>query len=130
MNTNTNERNLAAHLSELAEETSTLFRKEVELARVEVSQGLNEMKKGAALVGSSGAVAYAGALFVLGGVTLFIAKFIPIWVAALLVGLAAMGIGYALFASGKKEMRPDHLVPRRTLRTVKETPSSLMERPA
>jgi hypothetical protein len=123
-------RSLATHLSELADETTTLFRSEIELARAEIQEGVDEMKKGLVLVGSSGAVMYAGGLLVLAAVTLFIAKFIPLWGSALLVGIATLGAGYAMFTSGKKDVSPDNLVPRRTIRTVRETPPSLMEQPA
>lgn len=113
------EGNLAAHLSELAEEASTLFRKEIELARCEVKDGVNEMKRGVAWVGSSGAVMYAGALFLLGAVTLFLHRFMPLDLSAFLVGVATVGAGYAMFARGKKDIHPEHLAPRRTLRSMK-----------
>jgi hypothetical protein len=119
------ERNLSVHLSELADEASTLFRKEIELARLEVKAGVDDMKRGATWIGSSGAVLYAGALFVLGAVTVFIARFLPLDAAALIVGLATLAAGYAMYARGKKDIHPEALVPRRTLRSVKETPSSL-----
>jgi hypothetical protein len=122
-------RSLAAHLSELADETTTLFRSELELARAEMKEGVDEMKNGLVWIGSSGAVMYAGGLLVLAAVTLFIAKFIPLWGSALLVGIATLGAGYAMFARGKKDMKAENLVPRRTIRTVRETPS-LMEQPA
>jgi hypothetical protein len=113
------EGHLAAHLTELAAEASTLFRKEIELARCEVKEGVSEMKRGVAWVGSSGAVMYAGALFLLGALTLFLNRFLPLDASALLVGLATVGAGYALFVRGKKEIHPEHLAPRRTLRSMK-----------
>lgn len=122
-------RSLVNHLSELADETTTLFRKEIQLARAEIEEGLDTTKKGAVSVASSGAVMYAGAIFILGAVTLFVASFIPLWLSALIVGVVTLGIGYAMYASGKKKMKPQELVPRRTIRTLKETPG-LVERHA
>lgn len=113
------ERNLVAHLSELAEETSTLFRKEIELARVEVKDGVNEMKRGITWIGSSGAVMYAGALFLLAAVALFLSRVMPLDAACLLVGAATVGAGYAMYARGKKDIHPEHLAPRRTIQSVK-----------
>jgi hypothetical protein len=113
------EGNLAAHLSELADEASTLFRKEIELARCEVKEGVNEMKRGVAWVGSSGAVMYAGALFLLGALALWLNRWLPIDASLLLVGLATAGAGYAMFVRGKKEIHPEHLAPRRTLRSMR-----------
>lgn len=113
------EGNLAAHLSELADEASTLFRKEIELARCEVREGVNEMKRGVTWIGSSGAVMYAGALLLLGAITLFLNRFLPLDASALLVGVATVGAGYAMYARGKKEIHPEHLAPRRTIRSMK-----------
>lgn len=126
------EGNLAAHLSELAEEASTLFRKEIELARCEVKEGVSEMKRGVTWIGTSGAVMYAGALFVLAAVTLFLARFLPLDASALLVGLASGGAGYAMYLRGKREIHPDHLTPRRALRSMKSLKrgASLTERTA
>jgi hypothetical protein len=122
-------RSLADHLSELADEASLLFRKEIQLARVELQEGLDEMKRGITWVGSAAAVMYAGGLFLLGGITLFVARFIPLWGSALIVGAVTLIAGYLMFARGKESVKPRDLVPRRTIRTVKETPS-MMERPA
>lgn len=113
------EGNLAAHLSELADEASTLFRKEIELARCEVKEGVSEMKRGVTWIGTSGVVMHAGALFLLAAVTLFLSRFLPLDASALLVGLATAGAGYAMYARGKKDIHPEHLAPRRTLRSMK-----------
>lgn len=122
-------RSLAKHLSELAEEATTLFRKEVELARSEVKESIAELKRGVTLVGSAGAVAYAGGLLVLGAITIFLGQFMELYLSALIVGVVTLGVAYFMYARGKEEVRPKNLVPRRAFRSVKETPS-MVERPA
>lgn len=122
-------RSLANHLSELANETTTLIRKEVQLARAEFQAGLDTTKTGAAMLASAGAVMYAGGIFILGAVTVLIASYIPLWVSALAVGVVTLGIGFAMYARGKKKMRPTEMVPRRSFRALKET-AGLMERHA
>jgi hypothetical protein len=123
-------RSLAAHLSELADETTTLFRKEIELARAEINENVHKLQKGAVWMGSSGAVLYAGALLMLAAVTLFVAKFIPLWLSAFLVGGLTLGAGYAMFARGKKDVKDTDLVPHRTVRSVREAKTLAVEQPA
>lgn len=123
-------RSLATHLSELADETSTLFRKEIELARAEMNEKLVELKRGAVWLGTSGPILYAGALLMLSAVTLFIAKFIPLWLSAFIVGGLTLGAGYAMFARGKADVQGKNLVPHRTVRSVREVKSLAVEQPA
>jgi len=122
-------RSLVTHLSELAEEASTLLKKELQLARVEVKEGMEHLKGGLMSVAASGAVLYAGALFALAGITLLLARAIPLWGASLLVGAALLVAGYLVYSRGKENVKPDELVPRRAIRTLKETPK-MMEKPA
>lgn len=121
---------LATHLSELADETSTLFRKEIELARAEVKESVHRLQRGAVFMGTSGAVLYAGALLMLAAVTLLVAKFIPLWLSAFLVGGLTLGAGYAMFARGKKDVKDTDLVPHRAVRSVREVKTLAVEQPA
>lgn len=123
-------RSLASHLTELADETSTLFRKELELARAEMNEKVQDLKKGVTWIGTSGAVLYAGALLVLGAIALFVAQFIPLWLSAFLVGGVTLGAGYAMFARGKSDVQGKNLVPHRTVRSVREAKNLAVEQPA
>ncbi len=50
----------------------------------------------------AGALLYAGVLALVAALVLFVLKFVAPWVAALLVGVAVLGLGYALFRIGEK----------------------------
>ena len=66
------ERSLGELFSELAGETATLVRKEVQLAKVELGQKAAQVGKEVAFIGLGGAVAYAGFLAVLAAVILLV----------------------------------------------------------
>lgn len=118
---------ITKHFAELADETTTLFRKEVELARAEISENLKQAQKGMAMLATSGAVLFAGMLVVLAAVTFFIGVWLPLWLSALIVGVGTLLAGWALYSRGKDDVKPREMVPRRTIHSVRETRNLAME---
>jgi len=114
------ERSLGELFAELASETSTLVRQEVELAKTEMSQKVAEVGKDAGLIGVGGAIAYAGFLAVVAAIILGLGLLIPLWLSALIVGLVVGGIGYVLLQQGLSALKRADLKPRQTIETLKE----------
>jgi hypothetical protein len=114
------DRSLGELFAELARETSTLVRHEVDLAKTELSQKASQVGKDAGLVGAGGAVAYAGLLALIAGVILGLGTFIPLWLSAMLVGLIVAGIGYVIVQRGREGLKRADLAPRQTIETLKE----------
>src|SRR5437868_7760517 len=77
------ERSIVELFSELANETTTLVRQEVQLAKIELSQKAAQVGKEVGFIGLGGAVGYAGFLAVLAALILVIGQFIPVWLSAL-----------------------------------------------
>ena len=108
-------------VKQLTQQTSTLVRQEVDLAKAELSQ---KAKAGGAAAGMFGGAAFAG-LLAAGTFTAFLilvlAEAMPAWVAALVITLVYAGAAAALVTQGRKrvkEMAPP--VPEQTIETVKE----------
>lgn len=114
------QRSLGELFSELSQEASTLFRQEVQLAKVELSQKASKMGKEAAFIGAGGAIAYAGFLALIAAAIFGFAEFMPIWLSALLVGVVVAGIGYVLMQKGISALKEINPAPRRTIETLKE----------
>lgn len=114
------ERSLGDLFSELTRETSTLVRKEIELAKTEMTDKATKAGKNVASLAIGGAVAYAGALAIIAGVILLLGNAIPLWVSALIVGLVVAGIGYFLIQKGLTALKNLDMVPRQTIETLKE----------
>lgn len=115
------EKTLGELLGQLSQETATLVRQEVELAKAELS---HKAKAGGAAAGMFGGAAFA-ALLAAATFTAFLilvlAELMPAWVAALLITLVYAGAAAFLALRGKeraKEMAPP--VPEQTVETVKE----------
>jgi len=114
------ERSLGDLFSELTRETSVLVRKEIELAKTEMTDKAGKVGKNVASLAIGGAVAYAGALALIAGVILLLGTAIPLWVSALIVGLVVAGVGYFLIQKGLTALKQIDVVPRQTIETLKE----------
>lgn len=114
------DRSLGELFSELVQETSTLVRQEVNLAKTEVSQKASRAGKHIGTLAAGGAVAYAGLLAILAGVIVLLDEVMPLWLSALLVGLVVAGVGYFLVRRGLDALKREDLSPQQTIETLKE----------
>ena len=114
------ERSIGELFAELARETSTLVRQEVQLAKTEMTQKASQVGKDAGMIGAGGAVAYAGLLAIIAGIIFGLGELIPLWVAALLVGVVVGGIGYVIIQRGLGALKRADLTPRETINSLKE----------
>jgi hypothetical protein len=114
------DRSLGELFSELAQETSTLVRQEVTLAKTEVSDKATRAGKHIGILAAGGALAYAGLLAILAAVIVLLNMVMPLWVAALLVGLVAVVAGYLLVRRGLDALKREDFAPRETIETLKE----------
>lgn len=107
-------------LSQLVNEATTLFSKELTLARVEVSESISEAKKGMASMISGGSVLYAGFLFLLLAAVVGLAQVVEFWLSSLIIGGVVAIIGLIMVQSGKKKMEPSSLKPEHTLNSLEK----------
>lgn len=114
------ERSLGALFAELSQETSTLIRQEMQLAKAEVSQKLSKAGKNIAILAAGGVIAYVGFLALTAALILGLAEFMDVWLAALLVGVIMAVVGYIIAQRGLSELKEMTPVPERTIESVKE----------
>jgi len=114
------EQSIGELFASLARDTSSLVRQEVELARTEMTQKATTAAKQGAYIGIGGAVAYVGLIVLAFALAYLLAEFIPLWIAALIVALVFLGIGYFLIQKGLTTLRNTNLTPQETIDTLKE----------
>ena len=115
------ERSIGELFSKLSNETSTLIRQEMELARAELTETGKEAGKGAGLFGGAATVALLGAGAITAGIILLLDLAIAAWLAAVIVGLIYVGIAAFLGLQGRDRIqRATPPVPEQTVDTVKE----------
>lgn len=114
-------RSLGELFAELSHETSTLIRKEIELARTELTAKARVTGGYAATVAAGGALAHAGLLVILAAIVIGLAQLgVTPWLSATIVGLATIGIGYMLVNKGLSALRGTTVVPQHTVQSLKE----------
>lgn len=121
MQAHKDERSLGELFSDLARETSTLVRQEVELAKTEMTQKATKVGKDIGFLVVGGAVAYAGFLALVAAVAIGLGQLgMPWWLATLLVALLVGGVGALLVMKGLNALKQASLAPERTMATLKE----------
>jgi hypothetical protein len=115
------ERSLGDLFSDLSRETTTLVRKEVQLAKAELTQSATEAARGIGMLVAGGTVAYAGLLFLLLAIVFGLIEvgWDP-WVSAFVVGLVVVAIGAILVLRARESLKPANLAPQKTVETLKE----------
>jgi Putative Actinobacterial Holin-X, holin superfamily III len=115
------DRSLGELLGDLARDTGTLVRQEVQLAKTEMTQKASRVARDAGVLVAGGLVAYAGFLALLAALILgLIAAGIDAWLAALLVGAVVAIVGAVLVQRGLSALKREELAPRQTVETLKE----------
>jgi uncharacterized membrane protein YqjE len=99
---------------------STLVRDELALAWAEMSENTRRVGIGAGLLCAAGVTCFLGAIGVLAAMVLLLAKVMPAWAAALVVGgvLLLMGAAFALIGRGQVR-RAGSVVPQSALVAIR-----------
>lgn len=114
------ERSIGELFTELAGETSTLVRQEIDLARVELTQKASDIGKNVAWLSVGGVVGLVGILAVTAALILLLSKVMQPWLAAVLVGGAFLIAAGVMVMSALKAIKETDLAPRQTVETLKE----------
>jgi len=115
------DRSLGELFAELSEKTSTLVKKEIELARHEMTRSATTLARNSVRIVIGGLVAYLGAIVVLIGIAwLLVSLGLPTWLGFLLVGGLTIAIGGLLAWSAIQSLKKVSVVPTRTVETIKQ----------
>ncbi|WP_307167367.1 phage holin family protein [Streptomyces rishiriensis] len=107
-------------LSVVTSDVQTLFRQEVELAKVEVRQEATKAGKAAGMYGGAGFAGYMVLLFLSLAAVFGLANVIDAGWAALIVAAVWAVVAAVLYQRGKTQMRTVAPKPEHTVETMKE----------
>jgi uncharacterized membrane protein YqjE len=122
------DRSITTLLSDLASETVLLIRQEMALLKAELQEKFGRIGQGATALGAGALMAFSGWLVLLAAAVLGLATVLPAWLAALIVAIVVLAIAGVLVFIGKSRFDADSLMPRRTLRSLREDEAWLRER--
>lgn len=106
---------------QLAEDSATLVREEVALAKTEMSRNLKSAARDATMVLVGGIVALLGTIILLAGLVILLGDALDnYWLGALIAGLVLLAIGGLLAISNLNKLKHEELAPDRTIKTLQE----------
>jgi MFS family permease len=115
------ERPIGELLRELSEQTTTLVRQELELAKAELGEKGKQAGKGAGMFGVAGAIGLLAAGALTAAIIAALDEAMPLWASALIVALVYGLVAGVLAMSGKKQVdRAAPVAPEQTVESVKE----------
>jgi len=115
----TEDRSLSELLSDVTGELATLFRKEVELAKVETSEQVSRAVKAGAMLGAAGVVAFLAVMLLAWAAAWGLAEVLPTGVAFLIVGVVFLLVAALLGSAGKKKLSSVSPVPDQAVATLR-----------
>ena len=99
-----NDQQLGDLVKQLSEQTSTLVRKELKLAQLEMQDKGKRAGIGAGLFGGAGLIALYGGGALIAGIILLLATAIEPWLAALIVAVVLFAVAGVAALMGKKQV--------------------------
>ena len=119
MATRAEDRSLSELLSDVTGEIATLFRKEVELARVETSEQVSRAAKAGAMLGAAAVVGFLTLILLAFAAAWGLSEVVPEGVAFLIVGVVFGIVAAVLASAGKKKIASVNPMPDQTVQTLK-----------
>jgi uncharacterized membrane protein YqjE len=119
--TDLRERPVGELLKQLSEETTTLVRKELELAKAEVSEKGKKAGVGAGMFGGAGVAGFLGLGALTAALIVALDGAMALWLAALIVGLIWLSVAGVLALQGRNKVQEaTPPVPEQATESVKE----------
>ena len=130
------ERSIGQLLKELTQESSTLLKQEVNLAKTEMSEKASRVGANLGEVAVGGAVALLGSIALLlaavYGLTSILNNFmnqeVAVWLAPLIVGGILAAVGYSLIKKALATLKQESITPQRTTQSLQENKEWLKEK--
>jgi hypothetical protein len=129
MNSETLPNSITGLLRELRDESTTLLRQEVALAKTEMKENISRTSSHAVRLAIGGFVAYAGIIVLLIGIGHLLGALltragldpqVAEWLAPSIIGLIVALIGWMMLSSAKRAIAHDDLTPRQTVDSMRE----------
>jgi uncharacterized membrane protein YqjE len=114
------QRSVGELFGQLTTDMSTLVRKEIELARIEIKEEVAKAGKAGGMLGGTAVAAYMALLLISFAAAWGLSEIIPEGFAFLVVGLVYAVIAAVLYAKGRDELSKVNPTPTQTIETLKE----------
>jgi hypothetical protein len=114
------DRSLKELLADLTESITTLFRKEIQLARAETSEKISQVGVAIGALAGGAILALAALIILLQALVIGLTQAgVPAGWSALIVGVVVAVIAYILIHKGTNDLKASNLAPDRTMSSLK-----------
>lgn len=121
-------RSIADLIGDLSGNVSTLMRKEIQLARAETSEKVNQAMVAVGSILGGAVLAIAALIVLLQALVIGLTNAgIPAGWSALIVGIVVAVVAYALVQKGANDLKAGSLAPGRTIDSLKQDAQTLKE---
>ena len=111
---------LSELISRASSDLATLFRKEVELAKIEIRDDVRHTAKAGSMFGAAGFAGYLAAVLASLALVFVLDLAMPLWAAFLIVAVLFALVGFVLFRQARTRMSQFTPGPEQTLETIRE----------
>lgn len=116
----TDERSLKELIGDLSGSVSTLFRKEIQLARAETSEKITQSMVAVGAIAGGAILALAALLVLLQALVIALSELgVPPGWASLIVGVVVAAIAYFMIHKGTNDLKASSLAPDRTMDSLR-----------
>ncbi|MBA3465160.1 MAG: phage holin family protein [Deltaproteobacteria bacterium] len=119
-NGTTPERSIGELFGELASETGTLVRQEVQLATTEIGQKAAQAGKQSIMIMTGALLGVVSLVTLAAGIVVLLARWVPLYASALIVAAVFGVIAYAVAHAGLRALKTMSLKPTETLASLKD----------
>lgn len=112
-------------LRQLTEQGSHLAQQQVDLMQTEVKSSIADLKLAIGSMAGAAVVGIAGLGVLLMALAYLLGEILPMWLAALIVGIGAMVVAYVMYRAGAAKMSATSLAPDATRRTLERAPQAV-----
>ena len=125
----TSNHSLVGLIRELRDETTTLVRQEIALAKAEASEKAGRLARNAAFIAAGAALGFVALILLLMGVRELLAAGLvnagmspdaAAWLSSFIVAIVVGIVSWALIAKGKKALADEGLAPKKTIQSLRE----------
>ena len=123
-----NETSVLSLIRQLAHEVPALVTKEMALVKAEFRESIQATKQAATTVGMGAVVMLGGLIMVLMAAVYALSYVMEPWLAALIVGVAALVIGFFMVQAGNKKLDASNLIHERTTSTLQKDKEAIQRK--
>jgi uncharacterized membrane protein YqjE len=114
------ERSAGEIMQEVVRDVGDVVRGEVRLAKAEMAETARNAGKAGGLFGGAAVCGLMGLASLVLAAIAALALILPLWAAALIVGVLLVCIGGAAYSMGRAKLKQVHAVPEKTVQTIKD----------